>query len=125
MAFKRVTPELADQMAAPAAKQCGAVGSWHATAVKDLLAAAENPANADATLAAITMWRRDQEAHQLRWIKLALLLIASGDAPDMVCSGLGFGRTALQRAVRQQEQLSVFARFLYTPRPKQKSKEAA
>src|SRR5690349_25100670 len=126
MAFKRVMPELADQMAAAAAKQCGVLGGWHAAAAAELLKAAANQTDANQTLAAIATWRHDQEEHRLRWCRTALVQIASGDRPEDVCTDLGFGRTALQQTVRAEDsELAAFARFLYSPRPKQQRKEAS
>lgn len=124
MAFRRVTPERADHLAALAAQQAGNDGSWHAAAAADLLTLAEAPADANTALSAIATWRADQKARRARWARLALLQIGSGDNPDEVCAELGIGRTALQQAVRAEgSQLSGFTEFLYMARP-EKRKES-
>lgn len=124
MAFKKVTPEAA---ASAHAETCAAVRGLrgrHSIAAADLLKLAENPADVNTALAAVAKWRADQRVRgEMFWRNAALMLIASGDDPDAVCSGFGFGRTALQRAVRVEPSIGQFADLLYSP--KQKTKKAA
>lgn len=121
MAFREILPEAAVQQAALTATTSEALGLWHNAATADLLRAAEAAADANTNLAAVAKWRGDQEARRIRWVKLALLLITSGDNPDAVCAGLGLGRTALQQAVRNEKLgLSAYTNLVYKARPKRK-----
>lgn len=118
MAFRKVNPETAAEMAAIAAKFAGTLGRRHGAAAAGLLKADEVPTDANTVLAAIKAWRSDQERHRLRWCNAALLQITSGDSPDDVCAGFGLGRTSLQQVVQAEEsELASFTQFLYRARP--------
>ncbi|WP_458317938.1 hypothetical protein [Mycolicibacterium brisbanense] len=121
MAFREIDPDTAARMASHATETSGALGWWHTKVAADLLKLAETPADANAALAAVKAWRDDQEARRVRWIKAALLQITSGDQPEAVCAGLGFGRTALQQVVRDEKhELGAYAGLVYKAHPKRK-----
>ncbi len=123
MAFRPVTETFAADRAVDASKHARSLSKRHAEGVTDLLKAAgtENPTDANTHLAAIKTWRAGADERALYWRHAALLQIGSGDRPDDVCSDMGFGRTALQQAIRTEgSKLSVFTELLYTARPKRK-----
>lgn len=125
MAFRRVTQEVADQMAAIAANQAEVIRRRHIAAVADLLKLADAPADANAALAAAAKWRADREHREQHWRNEALLQITSGDRPEDVCAELSIGRTALQQAVRAEgSELGAFEEFLWRSRPKRKKEIA-
>ncbi|MBE5451239.1 hypothetical protein [Mycobacteroides abscessus] len=120
MAFRTPTPQLAAESAMYAARHAGGLRSSHADNVADLLKLATAPADANAVLAAVHKWRAGQKEHRLFWRTAALLLVMSGDRPEDVCAGLGFGRTALQQVAGREPTLADFRQFLYRARPKRK-----
>lgn len=117
MAFRKVTPQVAAEAAAIAAKQAEVTRTRHLSRVADLLKAAETPADTNTHLDGVAKWRHDPDEYQEIWRNTALLQIASGDRPEDVCARLGFGRTALQQAVRAEgSKLGGFAKFLTRPK---------
>ncbi|MFN6549519.1 hypothetical protein ACP6C7_04015 [Mycolicibacterium septicum] len=123
MAFRTVTPEVADKFNSVAAGRMRALRKAHMDSVADLLKLAETPADANTALAAVAGWRDEQKRRDQYWRKEALMQVMSGDRPEDVCAGLGFGRTALQAAVRAEgSELATFAPFVYRTRPKQKKR---
>lgn len=121
MAFRTPTPSQADKFNSVVAGRMSALRKGHTDGVADLLELADNPTDANAHLAAAAKWRADQDHRDQRWRKEALMQVMSGDRSDDVCAGLGFGRTALQAAVRAEgSELATFAPFVYRARPKRK-----
>ncbi|SHP27577.1 Uncharacterised protein [Mycobacteroides abscessus subsp. abscessus] len=120
MAFRTRPPEAAAHDNGEMVKVAGGLRSRHTIAAAGLIALAENPADANTALAAIKTWRTDQrERGENFWRNAALMLIGAGDNPEAVCADLGFGRTALQRAVLENPTLAAYKDMLYTPRPAQ------
>lgn len=121
MAFKTRRPEAAALDNAEMVKVAGSLRARHRIAAADLIALTENSADANTVLAAIKTWRTDQrDRGENFWRNAALMLIGAGDNPEEVCADLGFGRTALQRSVREEPTLTNYKDMLHTPRRAQK-----
>lgn len=118
MAFRTVTPAFAADRARDAAAHARGITKRHHDGVAELLKAAEAPTDANTHLAAVKTWRSSADQRGLFWRYAAMLQIGSGDRPEEVCAQLGFGRTALQQAIRAEDsKLSDFVKFLYRARP--------
>lgn len=125
MAFRKVDPDFAAARADNTAIHTAEIRRIHAAAAADLLTQAETPTDANTALAAVAKWRAGQEHRDVYWRFAATLQILSGDRPEDVCAELGFGRTALQQAIRAEDsKLGAFQEFLWRPRPKRKKEVA-
>lgn len=114
MAFTTPTPEQAAEMVPILQKHARQVAEAHRRdVVAPLRKRMQSGVITDLAADFARAWRSSTETRVRDQRTAALLLIAAGERPDVVCGDLRVGRTALENAVRKPEsKLRYYRRFL-------------